>query len=145
MESILLPSPFILFFSCHLNPGTQYYHRVHLCALMSFFPILPIHFWPQFCSCLSSVPALQGSCQCCLLEFTMPRQKILPDCLSLKSCWSPAAPAVHNFIFILRLPNSSCFFFSRAKTFKLESAELEMWSISGWGRVGKTTGQSFKP
>ena len=55
----------------------------------------------------------------------MPTQGELPDCVSLRSCWSPHAPAVPNFIsfslFLIHLDS-----FSRAKAFKLESEEPEM-------------------
>lgn len=71
----------------------------------------------------------------------MPRQEMLPDCVSLKSRWPPAAPAVHNFIFLLPLPNSSFSFSSRAKAFKLESAELGMWA---WGSLGKAMGAKLQ-
>lgn len=70
----------------------------------------------------------------------MPRQEILPDCVSLKSCWSPAAPAVYTLfhspssMFILVVSQG-------AKAFTLEPTELEM---HGWGRLGKATGAKLQ-
>lgn len=143
MESLLFPSLFVLFSPVSFEAtDTVTPHRTPLLPPVIFLVTL-IHLWPQFCSCVSSAPALQGSCLCCLLEFTTPRREILPDCVSLKPRWSSAAPAVHGFIsfplFLIHLAS-----FSRAKAFKLESAELWMWGLWGRGRVGKDTGAKLQ-
>lgn len=116
-----------------MKPETQN-HTIYLCFLLLFFSIIPIHLWPQFCSCLSSAPAL-----CVLLAGVHHAQagntsRLCTSKIPQVSSCSCSFYLFHSLSSVLILAVSQG---QRLST--LESAELEMWGVWEWGRLGKAT------